>query len=159
MVKICEVLETKNRLFILRRFKLLTRCSWCRFGGSNPSAGFWQVVPHLRKDFEKVMRRNNKMILANINGEASIYYGLNMWEELHADTFNPDTNYNLLELGNIHGKTYAEKKANARQKAVDFSLFDCCGLSWYELSIILNYFENIAERFGLVQEFKENGII
>ena len=100
-----------------------------------------------------------KLLLANINGTAYTYAGAHRFEAFNRDTFNPLTVYTCLDLGNIHGKTYAEKKADARQKAVDFSLFDCSGLSWGEFAEIGAYFENLAHRFGLVREFKENGVI
>lgn len=101
----------------------------------------------------------NELILANINNEARIYCGVNRWADFHRDTFNPSTVFDFVVLGSISGKTYAERKENARQKAVDVSLFDCGGLSWWEYSELGAYFEKLAHRFGLVEEFRENGII
>lgn len=57
-------------------------------------------------------------------------------------------------------KTYKQKKAEARQKAIEtqaeaseknLSWWDCCHLS--------QYFESIAKRYGLIKEFKKNGLI
>lgn len=100
-----------------------------------------------------------ELILANIDNNARVYAGVNRWADFYRDTFNPSINYDVLVLGSISGKTYAERKACARDKAVAFSLFDCGGLSWGEYAEIGAYFENLAHRFGLVQEFKENGVI
>ena len=101
----------------------------------------------------------NELILANINDNARIYCGVNRWSDFYRDTFSPSTVFDFVVLGSISGKTYAERKENARQKAVDVSLFDCGGLSWWECSELESYFEKLAHRFGLVREFKENGII
>lgn len=99
------------------------------------------------------------MILANIENNASLYTGAHRWEGFYRDTFNPCTNYDFIVLGAITGKTYTERKARARDLAVAYSLFDCGGLSWGEYAEIGAYFENLAHRFGLVEEFRENGII
>lgn len=56
--------------------------------------------------------------------------------------------------------TYAENKAKLREEAIqwqkDSSEHD---YSYSELAEKLSYFERKAKRFGLVHEFKENGII
>lgn len=56
-------------------------------------------------------------------------------------------------------KSYQEKKEAARQKAIDWQLND----SDYPYScegwvIIGEYFYKIGKRFGLLKEFRENGI-
>lgn len=57
-------------------------------------------------------------------------------------------------------KTYAELKAAARQKAIDWqNEFSENNYSYGELNYYQNYFEKLAKRYGLVEEFKENGII
>lgn len=109
------------------------------------------------------MRKNEiykeKLLLANIDGIAYTFIGAHRFEAFHKATFNPSTVYTFLDLGEIHGRTYAERKEDARRKAVEFSTFDRCGLSWFECSLYQSYFEKLARCFGLVQEFKENGVI
>lgn len=56
-------------------------------------------------------------------------------------------------------KTYQERKEAARQEAIEWQ----CeagqkNYSYYELSIIGNYFHNLGKRFGLLREFRENAI-
>ena len=55
---------------------------------------------------------------------------------------------------------YQMLKDNVRQKAIEWQLdFDNHNYSWYELSIWSNYFYKLGKRYGLLKEFKENGII
>ena len=55
--------------------------------------------------------------------------------------------------------TYAERKANARQKAIDWQLEDSDYHYSYEgLSIVCDFFYKLGKRFGLLKEFRENGI-
>lgn len=75
-----------------------------------------------------------------------------------SDTFSPDIEYNILPF-KLSGKTYAERKNAARNLAIDYQYTDCGGLSYGELSAISAYFENVARRYGLIQEYRENGII
>lgn len=55
--------------------------------------------------------------------------------------------------------TYYERKEAARQEAIDWQLNDADYPYSYEgLAIIGNYFYKLARRFGLIREFRENGI-
>ena len=55
---------------------------------------------------------------------------------------------------------YQRAKERARDKAVEWQLdFDNHNYSWGELAYYGNYFERLAKKYGLVKEFKENGII
>lgn len=84
------------------------------------------------------------------DNEISIFYN---------ETFSPDIEYQILPF-KISGKTYAERKNAARNLAIEYQIItDCGGLSYGELSAIRAYFENIAARYGLIQEYRENGII
>lgn len=57
-------------------------------------------------------------------------------------------------------KTYTELKNEAREKAIVWQLdFDNHNYSYGELMFFLNYFEKLGKRYGLITEFKENGII
>ena len=55
--------------------------------------------------------------------------------------------------------TYAQKKDNARQKAIDWQ-YESAGenLSYGELYEIGEYFYRLGRRYGLLREFRENGI-
>lgn len=99
------------------------------------------------------------MILANIEGNTSIFFNSEAFIEA---TFNPCIEYEALYLGAIKGKTYAERKENAREKAVEYSInieTFTSGLSWGEVYTIQCYFENIAKKYGLLREFRENAIL
>lgn len=67
--------------------------------------------------------------------------------------------FNVIELGEIKGKTYKEKQESVREKAIEYSHNWHGGTSYRELSDIYAYFEKLAKRYGLVKEFRENGII
>ena len=55
---------------------------------------------------------------------------------------------------------YQRAKQNARNKAVEWQS-DFCNhnYSYGELAYYGEYFSRLARRYGLVREFKENGII
>ena len=56
--------------------------------------------------------------------------------------------------------TYQKNKDKARNKAIEWQLdFGNHNYSWGELAYYSDYFEKLAKRYGLVEEFKENGII
>ncbi len=55
---------------------------------------------------------------------------------------------------------YEEGKARARESAIEWQYNFCLtDHSWDELADAQYYFERLARRFGLVREFRENGII
>ena len=92
---------------------------------------------------------------------ASIYYknkyGFDAW---HRETFSPlIENIEVLDF-KISGKTYQERKDNARQLAIDWQ-YNFSGLtwSWGEITEITSYFEKIGKRYGLLREFRENAIV
>lgn len=54
---------------------------------------------------------------------------------------------------------YLEAKEKTRQEAIDWQLdFDNHNYSWGELAYYSNHFEKLGKRYGLLKEFKENGI-
>lgn len=72
------------------------------------------------------------------------------------------TKVNLIIDFKTHGKTYRERKKSIIEKAHDFeALFSDYGvpISYGELSIFQDYFETQGKKYGLLTEFKENGII
>ena len=55
---------------------------------------------------------------------------------------------------------YARAKENARQKAIDFQTdFHNNSYSYSELAAFTEYFTKLAKWYGLMTEFRENGII
>lgn len=57
-------------------------------------------------------------------------------------------------------KTYKERKNAAREIAITYQQETSeKSLSWEEINIIDEYFRKIAKQYGLIQEFRENGII
>ena len=54
---------------------------------------------------------------------------------------------------------YYEYKARVRQEAIDWQLdFNNNNYSWGELAYWGDYFYKLGKRYGLLKEFKENGI-
>lgn len=55
---------------------------------------------------------------------------------------------------------YREKKARAREEAITWqNEFADHNYSYGELAYYQNYFENKGKRYGLIREFKDNGIL
>lgn len=55
--------------------------------------------------------------------------------------------------------TYAERKENARQIAIDWQLNESdYPYSYGGMAILTNYFYRLGKRYGLLREFRENGI-
>ena len=84
------------------------------------------------------------------------------WNEYFSDTWNPQTAETDIALISDHaymGRTYEDKKNYIRQKAIEYQYSaSLISLSYMELMIMGNYFEKIGRRFGLLREFRENGI-
>lgn len=57
-------------------------------------------------------------------------------------------------------KSYKERKEEIRQQAIEWQQdFENQGYCWGDLIIYQQYFEELGKRYGLLKEFKENGII
>lgn len=58
----------------------------------------------------------------------------------------------------IRGRTYAERQQDLREKAIfwQYAEYDW---SYYELSLWNEYFRENGKRYGLLQEFRNEGII
>lgn len=56
--------------------------------------------------------------------------------------------------------SYREKKAKLREQAINWQ-HKCSkvNMSYGELAEMQSYFEKEGKKYGLIQEFKENGII
>ena len=59
----------------------------------------------------------------------------------------------------VCGKTFKECKADLYAKAVASSYMHVGGLSWGEVSLLQDFFETNGRKYGLLREFRENGII
>lgn len=56
--------------------------------------------------------------------------------------------------------SYQKRKNATRQKAIEWQAdFENHNYSYGELAAWASYFEQLAKRYGLTEEFKENGII
>lgn len=80
-------------------------------------------------------------------------------DDFYRDTFNPYCEDIEVCYFTIHGKTYRERKESCIELAKRVQRMDTGGLSYNEYFIIGEYFSRMARKFGLVQEFKENGIL
>lgn len=81
------------------------------------------------------------------------------WEEVHALTFSPDiVDYFVFDFV-IKGKNYQERKNYARNMAQQFQTFAAPGLYWPELADLGAAWEKSARRYGLMSEFKTEGIL
>lgn len=57
-------------------------------------------------------------------------------------------------------KSYQQYKADARQKAIEWSWeISSLSLSYSQISDIQHYFYQLGRKYGLLREFAENGII
>lgn len=74
-------------------------------------------------------------------------------------TFSPLSEDVLIVDLKAHGKTYAEKKASVREQAVDIQCGTHEGLHWSDAALISAYFKKMGKRYGLTDEFLENGVI
>ena len=94
----------------------------------------------------------------NENGEEKgiLFYS---WEEYNNATFPPEVieNSSFLEF-QIHGKTYAERKASCEDIAIEWSnTGSTANLSWLDCMALGEWFETNGERYGLLKDFRENG--
>ena len=91
----------------------------------------------------------------------NIYYNcFEGWREWHKDTFSPACEDIKMLLLKIQGKDYKEKQADLEEKAIEWSVyFSQFAWSYGEIAEIQDFFYINAKRYGLVKEFKDNGII
>ena len=56
-------------------------------------------------------------------------------------------------------KTYQQRKAKVREQAFEWQCdFEKYNYSWADLATWSNYFKALGKRYGLLKEFRENGI-
>ena len=92
----------------------------------------------------------------NITGDDTAAVGT--WDDFHRDTFSPEANPTYILRFKISGRTYAERKADLQNKAIEFSHNTAPGLYWSDEVIIQDFFETNGRRYGLLTEFRENAI-
>lgn len=68
-------------------------------------------------------------------------------------------NVKMVESVDEGKQRYLELKEKARQEAIDWQLdLGNHNYSWGELAEYCNHFEKLGKRYGLLKEFRENGI-
>lgn len=82
------------------------------------------------------------------------------WGDFCRDTFSPLLVDLLAIEFKTHGKTYGERKESVREVAVLFSNeFHNMPMTWGELAFMNAWFSAMGKRYGLLTEFRENGIL
>ena len=99
------------------------------------------------------------LVYSIINGTQYVFDSM---EEYIKSTFNTELDiYTTIEM-KIKGKNYSERKNNLRDKAIEYqnSYSACTGgsLSMEELFRLQSFFETQGKKYGLITEFRENGI-
>lgn len=97
-----------------------------------------------------------KPIFAVINGNSNIFTSP---EQYHSATFSPDCNIECIKRLEVIGKTYSERREYLRDLAIDIQGADNGGMSYGEYAILVYFFDKNARHYGLMKEFRENGII
>lgn len=99
-------------------------------------------------------------VYENSKGERECWI-YNSWSAFHNDTFSPENNVvYILDMSKIAGKTYREKQAELRSKAIEYSnmIGEIYPISMGETKVIDDFFEKYGRRYGLLTEFRENAI-
>lgn len=101
------------------------------------------------------------MIFAYYTKDGTAKGGLyDRYEDFYRETFSPDFDEVAELCFKVKGRTYAERKDGVRQLAIDIQTFEReCPITWGELALIGSWLKTQARRYGLLREFKENGII
>lgn len=92
-----------------------------------------------------------------LNGEkrAAIY---DSYDLFNRDTFNPLCEDITIIPFETHGKRYADRRESVRDTAVEWSNCEAWPLSWGEVQTVADWFYRMGKRYGLLSEFRENGI-
>lgn len=95
-------------------------------------------------------------IYYNADGIGGVCYS---FPELYRETFTPE-DWSIVVLDKLTGN-YNDKQAALREKAIatQQALESMEYISYNELIEIDQYFTKYGKRYGLLKEFKENGII
>lgn len=79
-------------------------------------------------------------------------------EDFFRRTFSPSIDIEEVIEFKVKGGSYAERKAYLREQAVRWSCCEKPSLSYGEFWEVGNYFATNGKRYGLLTEFRENGI-
>lgn len=92
-----------------------------------------------------------------LNGEkhAAIYFSGEEWAR---DTFNPLCEEITVIPFETHGKSYADRRESVWNTAVEWSNCEAWPLSWGEVQTVADWFYRMGKRYGLLTEFRENGL-
>lgn len=93
-----------------------------------------------------------------LNGEkhAAIYFSSDLW---HRDTFSPLCEDIVIIPFETHGKSFADRRESVRETAVEWSNYgEAWPLTWNEINHISDWFYRMGKRYGLLTEFRENGL-
>lgn len=106
-------------------------------------------------------RTENNMFLAKYkDADGKECFNLYIdYERFYRDTFSPVCEVlDICDLS-VKGRNDTERKENCIALAKRVQSMDSGGLSYMEYSLLGEFFTRNAKRYGLVREFKENGII
>lgn len=84
------------------------------------------------------------------------------WRCAHSRTFSPVIDILFITDFKIKGKNYKERKENARTLAIEIQdayISHDIYTSYCDTMQLSNIFERIGKNYGLLKEYKENGII
>lgn len=100
-----------------------------------------------------------KNAMVGENGGGIYYEKAGGHEAYFRDTFCPDTEIVSFISFHAYGKSYAERKESVRNAALDYqsAWSDYC-FSYSESAEIGAWFERMGRKYGLLREFRENGI-
>lgn len=95
-------------------------------------------------------------IYYNADGIGGVCYS---FPDLYRETFTPE-GWNTVILDKLQGG-YADKRETLRQKAIaaQQAIASLDYIGYNELIEIEQYFTKYGKRYGLLKEFRENGII
>lgn len=101
------------------------------------------------------------VVMNDTNGFSQTAYLYLDIKDFLEDTWNPENKEQVaFKMGfKITGKTYQEKKANFENIVKELLHNDVGGLSYYEESILYDYIETNARRYGITKELKNEGIL
>jgi len=81
-----------------------------------------------------------------------------LWDEYHADTFNPEVEpLEIIDFA-VKGKNYRERQSSVETTARDFQAADIGGLFVSDYARICEWFTTMGKRYGLLKEFRENAV-
>lgn len=91
--------------------------------------------------------------------KANLYF---THSEYFKDTFSPEAETLALVGFGVHGRTYGDRREWLRGVVIDWQLADAehsgAGLTFGEYAFITDWFAKMGKRYGLLREFRENGI-